>query len=128
VRVEEGDGTLVDQAEVAAASVIQGEPNQVVLDAATVIQGLPTWVTAVFPVDHVLNAGVAYHLVLESPAGTTYSAFPIRKGLDKGFSTSTVFPDGHAEFNRGGAAAWQGWDMWGTPDLTTADLQFAFVP
>ncbi|WP_316414116.1 hypothetical protein [Mesoterricola silvestris] len=113
VRVEEADGTPVDQVDLPAS----GFP-----------QGVQAWATAVFPLSHVLNSGVAYHLVLSSPAGTTYAAFPLRKGLDKGFSTSTVFPDGHAQFTTTGAAGWQGWDMWGTPNLTFSDLQFAFVP
>jgi len=39
-----------------------------------------------------------------------------------------VFPDGYAQFTTTGAAGWAGWDMWGTPNLKTGDLQFLFVP
>lgn len=113
VRVEEADGSLVDQVQIPAAHFPQG---------------VSAWATAVFPLTHVLNSGVGYHLVLSSPADTVYTAFPMRKGLDKGFSTSTVFPDGYAQFTSTGAAGWTGWDMWGTPNLTFSDLQFAFVP
>ncbi len=112
VRVEEADGTLVDQVQVPASSIITG---------------VPTWVTATFPVSHVLNSGVAYNLTLSSPADTAYSAFPMRKGLDKGFSKSTVFPDGYAQCTTADGS-WAGWDMWGTPNLTFSDLQFFFVP
>jgi hypothetical protein len=113
VRVEEADGTLVDQVQVPADSVLQG---------------VNAWITVPFPVQHVLNSGVAYHLTLSTSSDTSYSAFPLRKGLDKGFSTSTVFPDGYAQFTTTGDAGWKGWDMWGTPNLTFSDLQFAFVP
>jgi len=110
VRVEEADGTLVDQVQVPSSDFLPGVSN---------------WVTATFPVAHVLNSGVAYNLTLSSPSDTVYSAYPLRKGLDKGFSTSTVFPDGHAQFTTTGT--WAGWDMWGTPGLKDSDLQFAFV-
>jgi len=112
VRVEEADGTLVDQVEVPAAAFLPG---------------VSCWVTATFPAAHVLNSGVAYNLTLSSPADTVYSAYPLRKGLDKGFASSTVFPDGHAQFTATGASGWAGWDMWGTPGLKDSDLQFAFV-
>jgi hypothetical protein len=112
VRVEEADGTLVDQVQVPAADFLPGVSN---------------WVTATFPVSHVLNSGVAYNLTLSSPPDTVYSAYPLRKGLEKGFSALTVFPDGHAQFTVTGAGGWAGWDMWGTPGLKDSDLQFAFV-
>ena len=113
VRVEESGGALVTQAQVPASAVLQD---------------LPTWITVTFPLTHVLNSGVNYHLVLSSPADTAYSIFPMRKGQDKGYGNATVFPDGYAQFTTTGAAGWKGWDMWGTPNLTDSDLQFAFLP
>lgn len=113
LRLEEADGSVVAEAEVGGGAVPAG---------------VSTWLTAHFPVSYALHAGIAYRLVLNCDSSTVYSAFPIRKGLDKGFSTSTVFPDGHAEFTTTGPEGWAGWDMWGTPRLTTSDLQFAFVP
>jgi hypothetical protein len=113
VRVEEADGTLVDQGTVAAARVLQG---------------ISDWATVTFPLSHALATGVSYHLVLSAPADTQYSLYPIRKGKDKGFSNYTFFPDGHAQFTTSGSAGWTGWDMWGTPDLATGDLQFLFIP
>ncbi len=113
VSVEEGDGTLVEAVEVPASAVLQG---------------VPAWIQVPFTQAHALNSGVAYHLVLTAPAGTTYAAFPIRKGLDKGFTPAMVFPDGYAQFTTSAPGGWTGWDMWGTPNLTFSDLQFAFVP
>jgi len=113
VRLEEADGTLIEQGAVPAASVLPGAA---------------AWATATFPLTTVLATGVSYHLVLSSPADTQYSVYPIRKGQDKGFSNYTLFPDGCAQFSTTGGASWAGWDMWGTPNLTTSDLQFMFVP
>ena len=112
-RLEESDGTLIEQGTVPAASVLAG---------------VPTWVTCGFPLTQALASGVAYHLTLSSPADTQYSIFPIRKGLDKGFSDNTAFSDGYAQYTISGNAGWTGWDMWGTPNLTTGDLQFMFIP
>jgi hypothetical protein len=109
----EADGTLITQGAVPAASVLAG---------------VPSWVTWTFPVSHVLSSGVGYNLTLTCPADTQYSIYPIRKGLDKGFSKATVFADGYAQFTTTGSGGWAGWDMWGTPNLTTGDLQFMFVP
>jgi len=109
----EADGTVMAQGAVPAASVLTG---------------VPAWVTCTLPLSTVLSTGVGYNLTLSCPADTQYSAFPIRKGLDKGFSPYTCFPDGYAQFTTTGSAGWAGWDMWGTPNLTTSDLQFMFVP
>ena len=113
LQVTEADGTLVAAGTVPASSVIQSAPN---------------WVTCTLPLSHVLSTGVAYNLTLSADAATQYSIYPIRKGKDKGFGNSTLFPDGYAQFSSTGGASWAGWDMWGTPNLTTSDLQFMFIP
>ena len=113
VRVEEADGTLIQQVNVPAASVLQGVSD---------------WVFVTFPLSSVLNSGVAYNLVLSSPADTQYSAYPMRKGTDKGFGPYTIFIDGYAQFTTTGAAGWTGWDQWGSPNRKDGDLQFMFVP
>ena len=113
LRLTEADGTLIEQAAVPAASVLQGAYD---------------WVTCTFPLTHVLASGVGYNLTLSAPADTQYSTFPMRKALDKGFSTATVFSDGYAQVSTNGGTSWAGWDMWGTPNLTTSDLQFMFIP
>jgi hypothetical protein len=109
----EADGTLIDQVSV---------------DAASVLPGVQQWVTFTFPLSHVLSTAVGYNLALSSAADTQYQAFPIRKGTDKGFSNYTLFPDGYAQATSTGDAGWTGWDMWGPPNLKTADLQFMFIP
>ena len=113
VRVEEKDGTLIEQGTVPASQVLLNTPD---------------WVTLTFPLSHVLSSGVAYNLVLSSPADTQYAAYPMRKGGDKGFSNATYFPDGYAQFTTTGNTGWTGWNMWGTNNLTFSDLQFMFVP
>lgn len=109
----EADGTLIAQGTVPAASVLTSAP---------------AWVTCTFPISRVLSTCVGYNLTLTSPADTQYLAYPMRKGLDKGFAKNTCFADGYAQFTTTGSGGWTGWDMWGTPDLTTGDLQFMFVP
>lgn len=113
LQLTEADGTLIAQGSVPAASVLKG---------------VPSWVTWAFPTSTVLSSGVGYNLTLTTAADTQYSIFPIRKGLDKGFSNDTAFPDGHAQATSTGSTGWAGWDMWGTPNLTTSDLQFLFIP
>jgi len=112
VALIEADGTLIQQGTIPAADYLESSPN---------------WATVTFPTATVLASGVAYSLVLTSPADTQYSAYPLRKGADKGFSNATYFPDGYAEFTATGATGWSGWTQWGTKNLTDSDLQFMFV-
>ena len=111
LQLTEADGTLIAQGTVPAASVLTSAPS---------------WVTCTFPISYALSSGVGYNLTLASPADTQYQAYPMRKGLDKGFAASTCFSNGYAQFTTTGSGGWAGWDMWGTPDLTTGDLQFRF--
>lgn len=83
------------------------------------------WVRAVFPKPVRLEAGAAYRLVLAAPEAGAFEAFPLRKGADKGFASSTQFPEGHAEFNAG--SGWNGWEQWGKANRLDSDLQFYFV-
>jgi len=82
------------------------------------------WVGFTFPQPLALTPGRSYSLVLCAPAGTRFEAFPMRKGSDKGFRDTTLFADGHAEFDAGGG--WAGWEQWGRSGLLNADLQFFF--
>jgi hypothetical protein len=99
VRLTEADGTLITQGTVPAAGVRTG---------------VSAWATCTFPLPQALATGVSYNLTLGSPADTQYAAYPIRKGLDKGFSRNTCFADGCAQFTTTGSTGW--------------DLQFLFVP
>jgi hypothetical protein len=112
VRLEQGDGNLVDQGTIPAANVaLSSSPNYV-------------WATYKLSAMRTLLNGETYHLDLEAPAGTTYEAYPIRKGSAQAFQPSTFFPDGHAEFEVSGA--WAGWTQWGVTNRIDGDLQFYF--
>jgi hypothetical protein len=112
VRLEESNGTLIEQGTI-SASKFSGSPNS----------GYG-WGTYTFSSLHTLISGQAYNLVLEAPSGTTYQAYPIRKGSEYGFASGTWFPDGYAQFNAGGS--WAGWTQWGISNRTDSDLQFYF--
>jgi Putative Ig domain len=114
VRLEQTDGTLVEEGTVPAASLpITTTPTY-------------TWVTYQFSAAHTLLSGQGYNLVLEAPAGTTYQAYPIRKGSEYLFANTTYFPDGYAQCQENGGA-WTGWTQWGVTNRTDGDLQFYFT-
>ena len=111
IRLEQADGTLVDQGTVASVPVTPG-------------LGGASWAKVTFATPRTLKAGSSYNLVLSAPAGTVFTAFPMRKGSDKGFKSTTVFTDGYAQFNPG--TGWTGWDQWGQPNRKDGDLEFFF--
>jgi hypothetical protein len=114
LRLETGDGTLIEQGTVAASSVPIGS-------SATYV-----WASYKFSSPHTLTVGQSYHLALQSPSSTVYQAYPIRKGSDYGYKSITFFPDGYAQFLQSGT--WVGWTQWGVADRTDGDLQFYFAP
>lgn len=115
VRVEESNGTAIAQAVIPASAVplsSTSSPDYV-------------WAAATFSSAVAMLQGDTYHLVLQAPSGTTYQAFPIRKGCyNDYFGPGTYFTDGYAQFLSGGT--WVGWDMWGANNRTDGDLQFYF--
>jgi hypothetical protein len=113
LRMELGDGTTL---------MTCAQP------AASALLGASSWVTFPLPAPLTLATGGTYHLALECPGDTRYSAFPYRKGTDKGFSGATLFLDGYAQFTTTGPGGWAGWDQWGQPDRRDGDLQFLFLP
>jgi putative Ig domain-containing protein len=114
MRLEGGNGTLIEQGDVAATSVPLNS-------SATYV-----WANYQFSSPHTLAIGQSYHLVLQSPASTVYQAYPIRKGSDYGYKSTTFFPDGYAQFLQAGT--WVGWTQWGVTNRTDSDLQFYFAP
>jgi hypothetical protein len=114
VRLETGDGTLIEQGDVAATSVPLNA-------SATYV-----WATYKFSAPHTLSTGQSYHLVLQSPVSTIYQAFPIRKGSNYGYKNTTFFADGYAQFLQAGS--WVGWTQWGVANRKDGDLQFYFAP
>jgi hypothetical protein len=114
VRLETSDGTLVDQGTIAASAIplsSTSSPDYV-------------WATLAFPAVRTLYSGDGYHVVLQASSGTTYQVFPIRKGSAYGFTGSTYFPSGYAQFKSD--SSWVGWTQWGVTNRTDADLQFYF--
>jgi len=99
------------------------------LGVATVSAGLvpdgsrPGWVTAGLDRPVTLEGGSPYSLVLEAPAGTSYSAFAIREGAKWGFPATTYFADGIGQYTTG--SGWLGFDQpGGATNLPMGDLQF----
>jgi hypothetical protein len=81
------------------------------------------WVHVQFSSAASLPPGTDVTLTASSAQPGAYSAFPIRKGVDYGFDSTTYFDSGYAQFNTG--AGWLGWDQWGGHDRHDSDLQFA---
>jgi hypothetical protein len=114
VRLENANGTLIEQGSIPAASV---PPSLAIAPAYY-------WVNLPLSTTYTLVPGNTYHLDLEASSTSVYATFPIRKGAYYGFQPSTFFNDGHAEFEQGGS--WYGWTQWGTANRTDGDLQFYF--
>lgn len=100
VRLENGDGTLIEQGSIPAASA-----------GASM-----TWVVCPFGSVRTLEQGKTYNLVLSAAAGTTYETFPLQDGWEYGFR-SGVFMEGKMESTSGGG--WSGGN--------TDDMQFYFT-
>ena len=113
VRLEHGDGTLIEQGQISASSLPLTSP-------ATY-----AWTTYTFSSARSLLVGQNYNLVFEAPSTSTYQLFPIRKGGAYHFQNTTYFPDGYAQFNPNGS--WTGWTQWGVTNRTDGDLQFYFA-
>lgn len=112
VRLENGDGTLIEEGTVPAAAIQESNATSPAY----------VWATYKFSTTYALIPGSTYHLDFESSSTSTYQAFPIRKGADYGFQATTYFPDGYAEFEQNGS--WTGWAQWGATNRTDGDLQF----
>lgn len=115
VRLENGDGSLIEQGSVPATAVPLSSSSS------------PSdgWVTYPFSTTYTLSPGNTYHLDFESSSTSTYQAYSIRKGGGDGFQPTTYFPDGYAEFEQNGS--WVGWTQWGVINRTDGDLQFYFT-
>ena len=85
------------------------------------------WVTFHFPSPITLAEGRQYFLTLSAPSTSAYALFAIRQGSSSnvGFSPTTYFDDGYAQFNNG--SGWTGWDQWGELNRHDGDLQFLFT-
>lgn len=112
VRLENGNGSLIEQGYLSAASFPLTSPISHV------------WRTYTFSTTHTLLAGQTYHLELEAASSSEYEAYPMEKGGMYGYDKLTYFPDGYAQFTSG--SGWAGWSVWGATNVTYSDLQFYF--
>lgn len=112
VRLENGDGTLIEEGYLPASSFPLTSPVSHI------------WAEFRFASAHTLETGNKYNLVLEAPVSSQYVAFSMQKGMAYGFDDTTYFPDGHAEMKANDS--WVGWSNWGVNDRLDSDLQFYF--
>ncbi len=118
-----GSAPLVLTLQTAAGSVIGTAtmaPTQLPLGVPG--SSKPAWATATFTSPVTLVSGQSYDLVLSSAAGSSYSVFCIRRGVEYGYPATTYFADGVAQYEDGGGA-WQ-YFGYGSTHLPEGDLQF----
>ncbi len=106
--LETASGTLLAQGTVPASSIPVSAPGG--------DNGGAVWALASFPAT-TLPAG-SYQLVLSTASDTQYTIFPIRKGLDYGYGSTTYFADGQAQYTSG-----SGWTAFADRP-GESDLQF----
>jgi hypothetical protein len=115
IRLEKGDGTLIEQGTVPASSI----PSFTVGTATD----SGDWVGITFDTPRVLQNGQTYNLRLSAPSGTQFSMVPIRQGTDDAGGTyaSWVYRDGTGQHTTDGGAGWQDLYQW-----SPVDIQFYF--
>jgi hypothetical protein len=118
VRLETSGGGLIEEGSIAAAEIPVGIPG----DHGG--SGHATWETYAFAAPRTLVSGASYNVVLSTASDTVYSTFVIRKGSSWGFSPTTYFRDGHAEYTTGGS--WGPFTQDGAGPLDEGDLQAYF--
>ncbi|MCL4500468.1 MAG: hypothetical protein M1438_01265 [Deltaproteobacteria bacterium] len=113
IRLEQGDGTLIEEGAIPAALAPMGEETAI------------NWVTYAFSSPRTLKNGSTYHLVVSAPAGDPYNFLPMMKGSAYGFR-GWEFQDGWVEQNSG-----SGW-VPGVPERHKLgkhfDMMFYFTP
>lgn len=70
--------------------------------------------------------GNSYAVELSAPPNVPYTSFVMQQGSNYGYSSSSYFSDGHAEFTTDGGATWELWTNWnnGPNNRRDVDLQF----
>ena len=119
--LETGDGTLVEQGEIAASAFPLGS----ITDAS---ENHHAWGTYAFATAHTLASGQSYHLVLTAAPDTVYRAQPIRRGPSYGFTPATFFGDGYGQYSTDDGVTWSGFDQpGGSTNNDIADVQLYFT-
>jgi hypothetical protein len=85
------------------------------------------WVTYTFSTPRILSNASTYNVILSGPSTSSYSLFPIRKGMSYNFDAPTYFADGSAQVSSSSGSSWTNWpDESANPSLQ-GDLQFFFT-
>ena len=79
VQLEDADGILVEKGTIPSSEIPASSSAYYV------------WATYKFSAMRTLLDGQSYHLVLETSAGTTYQAYPLRKGSAQNFQSTPSF-------------------------------------
>jgi hypothetical protein len=106
IRLEKGDGTLIDSVSIAAANVPR---------ASTGCNGGAGWVTASFDSSHVLQNGQTYNLRLSTASGTEYTLDALLEGTQPGYR-SRRFTDGDGQRTTNGSS-WANIYQWQPQDI-----------
>jgi hypothetical protein len=94
IRLEQANGTIIEQGTVAAASI----PT-----TTNTYQGNDSWVTLTFTSNHTLTVGQSYNLVLSTASASNYSTVVISDATSV-FGPTTGFSDGHAQTTTNGSS------------------------
>lgn len=85
------------------------------------------WVTYTFSTARTLANGSAYNIILSTAGTSSYSLFPIRKGISYNFSAPTFFSDGCAQISSNSGSIWTDWPDESANASSEGDLQFYFT-
>jgi hypothetical protein len=107
VRLENGDGSLIESATIPASSIAVSAPGG--------DTGGAVWATVTFATAHTLANGATYNLRLSTASDTQYTTVPLRAGIDHGLN-SYVFTDGTGQSTTDGST-WTDLYQWAHEDL-----------
>ena len=120
IRLEKGDGTLIEQGTVATASISSWSLGS---DSKN-----GDWVSVQFQSDHTLSNGATYNLVLSAPSGTQLSMVPLHHTQDNTSDSyggarlnSWAFDDGFGQKSTDGGSSWSSFYQW-----SPVNMQFYF--
>jgi hypothetical protein len=103
-RLEQANGTLIDQGTVAAVSIPVTTNN---------VQANCSWVTYTFKANQTLSLGQSYNIILSTASSSNYSLYSIGDATSV-FGLGVCFSDGKAQITSDGSS-WS--DLWNGDDL-----------
>lgn len=118
VRLETGNGTLIEQGTIPSSKIPLGDPNN--------FRQSPNWAKYQFSTPRTLTNGQTYNVVFSTDSGTQYSVFAVREGKDYGYQPITYFEDGKAQETSSGGSAWVYPISWNSNRDDDGDWQFYF--